>query len=183
MGRRTHSSVLDTLPDDVREELDRRLAGGEPYRDSSSWLESQGYEVSKSTVCRYWLANGRELAEIVRMSRVLGAQLTEGGGRPATELHETANLYLTDRLVQMTLELERDDGHSVATLSEITRALSSLQRSAIYNERVKARQVEQFDVASRKLTEEFHRLLQDSHPELLDKLLGVLTAEREELAG
>jgi hypothetical protein len=71
----------------------------------------------------------------------------------------------------------------VATLSEITRALSSLQRSAIYNERVKARQVEQFDVASRKLTEEFHRLLQDSHPELLDKLLGVLTAEREELAG
>lgn len=183
MGRRTHSSLFEVLPEDTLEELNRRLASGETYRDASSWLSSQGYEVGKSTICRYWLAHGRELADILRMSRAVGTQLTEGGDRPATELHEAANYLLLDQCTRMMLELERDDAQTIESLEKLTRMLTALQRSAVYTERVKASQVKAYDRAAETLSDEFHRQLQDAHPELLERLLAVLAEGRQELSG
>ena len=48
-------SKVERLPEDVREELNRRLidSGFSNYEEHSAWLAERGYEIKKSSVHRY----------------------------------------------------------------------------------------------------------------------------------
>ena len=52
--RRTRiSSTIDKLPDDIKTELDVRLADtANTYEELSAWLKAEGYEISKSAIGR-----------------------------------------------------------------------------------------------------------------------------------
>ena len=53
--RRTRvSSTIDKLPDDIKGQLDVRLADtSNTYEELAAWLKAEGYEISKSAIGRY----------------------------------------------------------------------------------------------------------------------------------
>ena len=59
-------SAIDTLPEDIRHALERRLSenGFANYTELTDWLNAQGYEVSRSAVHRYGQKVERRFASI-----------------------------------------------------------------------------------------------------------------------
>ena len=59
-------SAIDTLPEDIRRALERRLSenGFANYTELTDWLNAQGYEVSRSAVHRYGQKVERRFASI-----------------------------------------------------------------------------------------------------------------------
>ena len=68
-------SKIALLPEEIRDELDKRLKDHQFGRitETSEWLRDQGYEVGKSTVGAYSLELKRDVqnAERLREARVL----------------------------------------------------------------------------------------------------------------
>ena len=82
--RRTRiSSTIDKLPDDIKTELDVRLADtANTYEELSAWLKAEGYEISKSAIGRYAI---RSTQAAQRVAETL--QRTQAIARP--RLHES----------------------------------------------------------------------------------------------
>ncbi|MFP4132200.1 MAG: DUF3486 family protein [Thiohalospira sp.] len=69
-------SAVEQLPDEVRDELDRRLsdAGFGGYQELADWLTEQGYEISRSAVHRYGQRLERRM-ETIRASTEAARQI------------------------------------------------------------------------------------------------------------
>ena len=79
--RRTRiSSTIDKLPDDIKTELDVRLADtANTYEDLSAWLKAEGYEISKSAIGRYAIRStqaAQRVAETLQRTQAI-AQAVE----------------------------------------------------------------------------------------------------------
>ena len=79
--RRTRvSSTIDQLPDDVRVELDARLADtANTYEELSAWLKERGYQISKSAIGRYSIRStqaAQRVAETLQRTQAI-AQAVE----------------------------------------------------------------------------------------------------------
>ncbi len=79
--RRTRiSSTIDKLPDDIKTELDVRLADtANTYEELSAWLKAEGYEISKSAIGRYAIRStqaAQRVAETLQRTQAI-AQAVE----------------------------------------------------------------------------------------------------------
>ena len=72
--RRTRiSSTIDKLPDDIKTELDVRLADtANTYEDLSAWLKAEGYEISKSAITKLEAADKKNAEDIAAVRGELG---------------------------------------------------------------------------------------------------------------
>ena len=74
--RRTRvSSTIDKLPDDIKGQLDVRLADtSNTYEELAAWLKTEGYEISKSAIGRYAIRTTQAAQRVAPRPR-----LHEGG--------------------------------------------------------------------------------------------------------
>lgn len=81
---RSHGKI-DSLPPELRREVENRLLNGDTYEEVSGWLKSRGEEVHLSSVGRY----GKKFLnkfESVRIAKEFAKLLAEDNiDRPATE--------------------------------------------------------------------------------------------------
>ena len=74
------SSTIDKLPDDIKTELDVRLADtANTYEELSAWLKAEGYEISKSAIGRYAIRStqaAQRVAETLQRTQAI-AQAVE----------------------------------------------------------------------------------------------------------
>lgn len=180
MSRRAHSSVTDRVPLDVRVELDEHFRRGMRIREAAEWLTERGYPTSKSAVGRYYLREVRPLERMFQRAEAFKAVLTEGGDRPATELHETASLMLADKYIELLSQLGDKDA-TTETLAELSKGLAALQSAAVRNEALKAQVRKRLGAAFDMVMEDLEESLADAAPQLLVQLKDTLASRRVEL--
>ncbi|WP_442872075.1 phage protein Gp27 family protein [Agathobaculum sp. NTUH-O15-33] len=89
--RRTRiSSTIDKLPDDIKTELDVRLADtANTYEELSAWLKAEGYEISKSAIGRYAIRSTQAAQRVAETLQRTQADRPGGRGAPRPRLHES----------------------------------------------------------------------------------------------
>lgn len=99
-------SKVKTLPDAIRDELDRRLVamGFGGYDDLAAWLTEAGYEISRSAVHRYGQKFEERLAAIKLASQqatAIAEAVGDDEGRLGDALTQLVQQKAFDTLVEM----------------------------------------------------------------------------------
>mgnify|MGYP001015882403 FL=1 len=97
-------SAIDTLPEDIRHALERRLSenGFANYTELTDWLNAQGYEVSRSAVHRYGQQVERRYASIkasTEAARLIAEGASDEGDTRSEALMAMLQTELFDALV------------------------------------------------------------------------------------
>lgn len=178
--RRTRvSSTVDKLPDEIKTELDLRLADtANTYEEIAAWLKSEGYEISKSAIGRYSIRStqaAQRVAETLQRTQAI-AQAVEA--HPDLDYTKAASMVLMDGLMQRVSTAE--DDFSSMPLDKAGRLIASLSRNATYEKRVRQDMKKKAELAFEQMEVELMAAIKQ-HPELVGELHDVLTRAREKV--
>lgn len=150
---------VDTLPADIRRELDARAqaAGWGDVRGLSVWLSEQGYSISKSAVGEHVSAlkaeydsTMREMREMAALARVM----IDDDPDEQASLHDLASRLVTDQLVRAAKDLRQAQGmpieERIPLLARIAQPITQAQRAAVYSRRWSAEQQRAAEQAARE---------------------------------
>ena len=170
--RRTRiSSTIDKLPDDIKTELDVRLADtANTYEDLSAWL--------KSAIGRYAIRStqaAQRVAETLQRTQAI-AQAVEA--HPDLDYTKAASMVLMDGLMQRVSTAE--DDFAEMPLDKAGRLIASLARNATYEKRVRQDMKKKAELAFDQLEAELMAAIKQ-HPELAGELHDVLSRAREKV--
>jgi len=129
--RRKHSRVQDELPAEVREQVDRLLIEQATYDEIKSFLDSEGYDISRSAIGRYghdFLVAYQNLRIIEDKSRALVSEAGDG-----MVLEEAAAKLFS----KMILEAQLSGKLDIKKLPRIISDFAKLQTSTVSRERLK----------------------------------------------
>ena len=165
--RRTRiSSTIDKLQDDIKTELDVRLADtANTYEELSAWLKAEGYEISKSAIGRYAIRSTQAIAQAVE-------------AHPDLDYTKAASMVLMDGLMQRVSTAEGD--FQEMPLDKAGRLIASLARNATYEKRVRQDMKKKAELAFGQLEAELMAAIKQ-HPELAGELHDVLSRAREKV--
>jgi len=178
--RRTRvSSTVDKLPDDIKTQLDLKLADtANTYFDICDWLKEQGYNVSKSAVGRYSLRTNKaaqRVAETIQQTQAI-AKIVET--HPDLDYTSATSMVLMDGLMRRISSAEEE--FEVMPLDKAGRLVTSLQRNAIYEKRTKQDMKKKMELAFEELETELMASIKQ-HPELAADLRSVLARAKEKV--
>ena len=166
--RRTRiSSTIDKLPDDIKTELDVRLADtANTYEELSAWPKAQGYEITQAA---------QRVAETLQRTQAI-AQAVEA--HPDLDYTKAASMVLMDGLMQRVSTAEGD--FQEMPLDKAGRLIASLARNATYEKRVRQDMKKKAELAFDQLEAELMAAIKQ-HPELAGELHDVLSRAREKV--
>ena len=169
------SSTIDQLPDDVRVELDARLADtANTYEELSAWLKERGYQISKSAIGRYSIRStqaAQRVAETLQRTQAI-AQAVEA--HPDLDYTKAASMVLMQRVSTA------EDDFAEMPLDKAGRLIASLSRNATYEKRVRQEMKKKAELAFEQLEAELMAAIKQ-HPELVGELHDVLSRAREKV--
>lgn len=177
--RRSHPKILD-LPEELVQTVNNLLTDGTTYDDVVAFLKNHGHEISRSSVGRYgknFLARLERLKVVRDQAKAI---IDDNPDRPSTEVAEAANLLGTQVIMERLMELELDDlqGEKV---TELLKALSQLERSAVSREKLKFEFTRGVDAATTKIKEALRKELA-SKPELMRQVIDLVDQTKEQIA-
>lgn len=175
--RRTRvSSTVDRLPDDIKGQLDLKLADtANTYEEIALWLKEEGHEISKSAIGRYAIRSNQaaqRVAETLRRTQAI-AQAVEQ--HPDLDYTKAASMVLMDGLMQRVSTAE--DDFQEMPLDQAGRLIASLSRNATYEKRTRAELKKKAELAFDQLEVELMATIKQ-HPELAEELHSVLARAR-----
>ncbi len=130
---RNHSRIVDDLPPDVREMVDRLLIEGKyTYDDIREFLSEKGHDISRSAIGRYG-KNYLNFYQSVRIAREQAKTLMANPG-DGMILEEAITQGFGKQLVEMLINGDIDLRASTRILSDFAK----LQTSSALRERMKA---------------------------------------------
>lgn len=178
--RRTRvSSTIDRLPDELKVELDVRLADtANTYADLAEWLKAEGYEISKSAIGRYAIRSTRaaqRVAETIQRTQAIAKAVEQ---HPDLDYTKAASMVLMDGLMQRVSTAEED--FSEMPLDKAGRLIASLARNATYEQRVRQDMKKKAELAFDQLESELMAAIKQ-HPDLAGELHDVLARAREKV--
>jgi len=123
-------SAVAQLPDEVREELERRLlrSSFSGYEDLASWLQEAGFEISKSSVHRYGQQFEQRMAALkvaTDQAKTLAAEADDDEGA----MNEALLRLVQTKTFEILIELE--DEKVEANLPKIGRMVAELARASV----------------------------------------------------
>ena len=178
--RRTRiSSTVDKLPDDIRTQLDLKLADtANTYEELSAWLKSEGFEISRSAIGRYAIRSttaAQRVAETLQRTQAIAKAVEE---HPDLDYTKAASLILMDGLMQRVSTAE--DDFAEIPLDKAGRLIASLRRNATYEKRTRADLKKKAELAFDQMEAELMAAIRQ-HPELSGELHDVLARAREKV--
>lgn len=178
--RRTRvSSTIDKLPDDIKGQLDLRLADTSvTYEELALWLKDEGHEISKSAIGRYSIRSNhaaQRVAETLQRTQAI-AQAVEA--HPDLDYTKAASMVLMDGLMQRVSTAE--DDFAEMPLDKAGRLIASLSRNRTYEQRVKQDMKKRAELAFEQLEVDLMAAIKQ-HPELAAELRSVLVRAKEKV--
>ena len=178
--RRTRvSSTIDKLPDDIKGQLDVRLADtSNTYEELAAWLKAEGYEISKSAIGRYAIRTtqaAQRVAQTIQRTQAI-AQAVEA--HPDLDYTKAASMVLMDGLMQRVSTAE--DDFQEMPLDKAGRLIARLARNATYEKRVRQDMKKKAELAFEQMETELMAAIKQ-HPELAGELHDVLERAREKV--
>lgn len=178
--RRTRiSSTIDKLPDDIKTELDVRLADtANTYEELSAWLKAEGYEISKSAIGRYAIRSTQAAQRVAETLQRTQAIFFFFDSETYVFYTKAASMVLMDGLMQRVSTAE--DDFAEMPLDKAGRLIASLSRNATYEKRVRAELKRKAELAFDQMESELMAAIKQ-HPELAGELHDVLSRAREKV--
>ena len=178
--RRTRiSSTIDRLPGDVRTQLDLRLADtANTYEELSSWLKSEGFEISRSAIGRYAIRSttaAQRVAETLQRTQAIAKAVEE---HPDLDYTKAASMIFMDGLIQRVSTAE--DEYAEIPLDKAGRLIAAISRNATYEKRTRAELKKKAELAFDQMEAELMEAIRQ-HPELSGELHDVLARAREKV--
>ena len=178
--RRTRvASTIDKLPDDLRGQLDLKLADTtNTYADLALWLKDEGYTISKSAIGRYAIRSSQaaqRVAETLQRTQAI-AQAVEA--HPDLDYTKAGSMVLMDGLMQRVSTAEEE--YNEMPLDKAGRLIVSLARNATYEQRVRQEMKKKAELAFDQLETELMTAIKQ-HPELSGELHDVLARAKEKV--
>lgn len=176
--KRKHFKI-DTLPEEVREAVNKLLTDGFTYQQIADYLRKMGHEVGTSSVGRYsreFLARLERLKVAKDQARAIVQEMGDG---PATEMHEAANQLAVQMVMETLMEVTSLEGEKVA---DLLKALAQLERSAVSREKLKYDMDQGIRAAMERLKKELRQVL-TGHPDLLAQIMELVDRTQEQGAG
>lgn len=123
-------SKVTGLPDDKRQELEQRLiaSGFAGYEELADWLNSQGYQISKSSLHR-WGSNFEEKCATLKIATDQAKAIVAGSPDDEGAMGEALTRLVQEKLFNVLLDLEVDP--ETIELPKLTRAIADLGRASI----------------------------------------------------
>lgn len=175
--RRKHHKIAG-LPKEIVEAVNKLFVDGKTYEEISAWLTEMGNPVSKSSVGRY----GKDFISRLDRLRLVKDQakaiVETDPDAPATEMHEAANQLAVQLIMETLMNVPNLEG---AKVTELFKALSLLERSAVAREKLKYEFNKGVEAGLAKLKEELKAEL-NSDPELLQRLYELADKVKEKVA-
>ena len=176
--RRTRvSSTIDKLPDEIKMELDLRLADtANTYEELSAWLKEEGLEISKSAIGRYAIRStqaAQRVTETLQRTQAI-AQAVEA--HPDLDYTKAASIVLMDGLMQRVSTAE--DDFAEMPLDKAGRLIASLSRNFTYEKRVRQDMKKKTELAFEQMEGELMAAIKQ-HPDLANELHDVLVRARD----
>jgi len=124
-------SAVTQLPDEVREDLDRRLikSGFANYQGLADWLIEQGYEISKSSIHRH----GQQLEQrlqAIKISTESARAIANASPDDEGAMGDALTRLMQDKIFNMLLELEKIDADQI-DVTKLGRMIADLNRSSV----------------------------------------------------
>ena len=110
-------SAVTQLPDEVREDLDRRLikSGFANYQGLADWLTEQGYEISKSSIHRY----GKQFEERLSAIKIATEQakaIASVAGDEEGAMNDALIRLVQERAFDVLVNLQNDNPDDFAKI-------------------------------------------------------------------
>lgn len=173
------ASSVDGLPDDIKLQVDARLADTRnTLSEIAEWLKTQGHNISKSSLGRYSLrttAAAQRVAETLQRTMAV-AKAVEA--QPDLDYSKAASMVMMDGLMQRVSTAE--DDYLTMPLDKAGRLIASLSRNATYSQRVRMDMKKKAELAFDQLEAELMTAIKQ-HPELSGELHGLLVRAREKV--
>lgn len=175
--RRKHHKIAG-LPKEIVEAVNKLFVDGKTYEEISAWLTEMGNPVSKSSVGRYGKDFISRLDRLKLVKDQAKAIVQTDPDAPATEMHEAANQLAVQLIMETLINVPDLKG---AKITELFKALSLLERSAVAREKLKYEFNKGVGAGLAKLKEELKAEL-NSDPELLQRLYELADKVKDKVA-
>lgn len=173
------ASTVDKLPDDIRAQLDLKLADtANTYEELSKWLKAEGFEISRSAIGRYAIRSttaAQRVAETLQRTQAIAKAVEE---HPDLDYTKAASMIFMDGLMQRVTTAEEE--FSEIPLDKAGRLIASLSRNATYEKRTRAELKKKAELAFDQMEVELMEAIRQ-HPELSGELHDVLSRAREKV--
>ena len=173
------TSTVDKLPDDIRAQLDLKLADtANTYEELSKWLKAEGFEISRSAIGRYAIRSttaAQRVAETLQRTQAIAKAVEE---HPDLDYTKAASMIFMDGLMQRVTTAEEE--FSEIPLDKAGRLIASLSRNATYEKRTRAELKKKAELAFDQMEAELMEAIRQ-HPELSGELHDVLSRAREKV--
>ena len=149
-------SPLDTLPDDLKTELNQRLIanGFAGYVDLAAWLTDQGYQIGKSAVHRYGSELQASMEKSINRARErmeIAKALKGASDEDKAALMEANEMVAMDQIMDLfDASADMEAGERLAAVPKLVRAIADLNRSAIGSAKWK----KEFEAEAKRLARE-----------------------------
>lgn len=156
------TSKIDELPDDLRLEVDCRLADyRNTYDEICGYIKEQGYSISRSSLCRYAKRSEAAFNRLKQAQEQTEKLVSYIQGNPEADFTEPAMKILTAGLIDRLATAE--DDFSVMPLDKAGRLVASLARTKTYKDRVRQDMQKKADLALKEMEADIMRVIkQDS---------------------
>lgn len=176
---RRRSSTIDRLPDDIKAQLDLKLADtANTYMELSEWLKSEGYEISKSAIGRYAIRTtqaAQRVAETLQRTQAIARAVEQ---HPDLDYTKAASMVLMDGLMQRVSTAE--DEFAEMPLDKAGRLITALARNDTYERRVRQDMKRKAELAFEQMETELMSKIKQ-YPELAGDLRDVLARAKEKV--
>lgn len=179
MSKNRSHGKIDNLPYSVKKEVENRLLEGFTYQEISDYLKKMGHDVHLSSVHRYGKPFLKKF-ENVRMAKEFATLLAEDNAeRPTTEIHEANNAIVSQLLMEVLVDEKITNEEKI----KAAKAISTLQRAQVSNERVKIQSRKELGdvrIAMNILKSKVYEEL-EAYPDITEKIIEIAEEVEKDL--
>lgn len=179
MGKRRARvcSTIDKLPDCIKLQVDDMLLDvANTYLGISQWLQTEGFEISKSAVGRYAIRAkeaSERVADTLRRTRAIAMAVE---AHPDLDYTKAASMVLMDGLMQKVSTAEEE--FQEMPLDKAGRLIASMSRSATYEKRVRQDMKKKAELAFEQMEAELMTAIKQD-PDLAGELHNILSRAKQ----
>lgn len=173
------SSKVGELPEELRLKVDLMLADtSNTYAEISAYLRAEGYEISKSSICRY-AARTNTAMQRLREAQLQTEKLVEViRENPEADYSEAAIMMTMNGLVNRMATAEEE--FDLMPLDKAGRLIASLSRTKVYKDRVRQDMMHKADLAFKEMEAEIMKVLRQDEQSAV-QLKEILTRAKERM--
>lgn len=178
-SKKRTSGKIDELPEQLRLQVDLMLADtSNTYVEISQFLKTEGYEISKSSICRYAARTNTAMQRLKEAQLQTDKLVQVIKENPEADYTEAAIVMTMNGLVNRMATAEEE--FDAMPLDKAGRLIASLSRTKVYKDRVRQDMKDKADIAFKEMETEMMKVIKQD-PVAAEQLKAILQRAKERM--